>query len=466
LVARPGEVITGTIEVRYGHTPVNVDGFDELYVRDPEDNEEELTETFINTGIYEVTYTLPMTMTSGEYELYARPQGTGAHDSASIFVNVLDVWCHRLSAVGETVTFEVCVSDSAGQPMSGANLAITRGNWPYDTLTGTTNDTGKVLLSFTNVGDSLSISGYVLSGGYNQSIVGTVFNPQVDTPNNNGLDIIWTGLDYYFEPGRSVTIPYTSYFDAVPLNGQNICYYVTAWGTDYGLWASDLQGSHVDAAYDVIAAGTATTGATGAFSIGFTAPSEQCMLQVGFEVPLDSTDFTGQDFDLNDGYYYEAWPDYGWDEGSQFYVVDGDLDSDSSVKIKAAKFKTGQEASVRVTMPSDTDDYVMAYWGVGDWDMDSQEYDPEWMCWVPAGSLIALSENAEGELEGAYLVPHFLDVDEITIIAGYMDGDTGFPHYNVKTVGRDTGGFSLLWIVIIIVIIVVVLVLVLFMKMR
>jgi hypothetical protein len=466
IAAQPGDVITGTIEVRYGHTPVNVDGFDELYVHDSDGQEQALTETLITTGIYEVTYTLPMTMTSGVYELYANPEGTGAHDSAMIYINVLDVWYHRLSAIGQTVTFEVCVSDLEGRAVSGASLAITRGNWPYDTLTGNTNDTGKVLLSFTNVGDTLPVTGYVLSGGYNQSIQGDIINPQADAPNNNGLDIIWTGTDYYLSPGRSVTVPYTAYYDATPLNGQTICYYVTAWGTDYGLWSGNFQAGHIDAAYEVVASDTATTSATGAFNIDFTTPSTQCLLQVNFEVPLDSTHFTGQGFDQNDGYYYDCWPEYGWDEGSQFYVVQGDLDSDSGVKIKASKFKMGQESDITVTVPADNDDYITAYWGAGEWDMDSQDYNPEWMNWVPCGSFISLSENEEGELVGSYLVPDFLDIDDVTIIAGYMDGDTGFPHYNLKTVGRDTGGFPLLWIIVIVVIVLVVLALLLVMKFR
>ncbi len=455
IVAHPGDTVTATIRARLGLAYVGDSAIDGIMIEDPDGNTQNLTATFITTGVCRVAYTIPATLKSGIYKLIANPSIAGhAEGSADIIVNVLDVWYHKLSSTGETVSFEVCVADLEGQPVNGANVLIRRGG---DTLTGTTNDTGKALMTLTNVVDYAGITGHVLSGGYNQSIDGAVFNPRLDEPGHN-LDIIWNGNDYTFEAGQSVSIPYTAFMDEVPMNGQAIHYYVTAQGTDYGISPimEISDGGHVDAPYTVVSAGTATTSTIGQFTISFIAPTTQSYLSVRFEVPRETN---SNAYDRNDGLHYEVWGD-GWNEGEgmSFYVTQGNMNDDPDVKVSADKFKPGQENSVKVTMGVGSFDEVTALWGVGEYDMENPEVmDPEWFCWVFGGNVISLSESAEGEYTGTYTVPGFLDnEDTITIFGGYMDDNTGFPHYNSKEIARDTGGISTLIIIGIIVVLVVV----------
>ncbi len=459
IVAHPGDAVTATIEVRYGSTLVDVSGFDILTITDPEDNEVTLAHTWISTGIYQTTYTIPSITRSGNYEITASPVDVWQEDSADIQVNVLDVWYHKLSAYGETVSFEVCVADLDGQPVNGASVLVQRGG--QLPVTGTTNDTGRTLMSFINVGGSVWVDGYVLSGGFNQSIEGVIYNPQPDSAHHSGLDIIWNGNDYLFSPGESVTIPYTAFYDEELLNGQVIYYYITARGTDYDLYRL-MQGGHIDAPYDVVATGSVTTSVIGQFSISFTVPTSQCLLNVMFEVPIDRTEFPGQEYDHDDSLHYENPTGNWWNDLPNFYVIGGDLENDNEVRISGGSFRPGREATVGVSMPVTADDSVTTLWGIGEFtvdDLDNDEFDPEWMSWTPGGYIITLSETSPGEYEGSFMVPSFIeDQDTVTIMAGYMEGDTGIPHYSVKHANIAGGGNTMLIIGILVVLAVVVLV--------
>ena len=86
--AHPGDAVTATVEVRYGTTLLDVNGFNSLVAIRPDGNETALTYSLIKSpGIYETNYTIPDTYASGVYSIYAAPD-TGGHDQATIFVNV------------------------------------------------------------------------------------------------------------------------------------------------------------------------------------------------------------------------------------------------------------------------------------------------------------------------------------------------------------------------------------------
>jgi len=459
VVGHPGETVVATVRARLGSAYVGDSAFDNVMIEDPEGNTADLTAVWVSTGVCQVTYTLPATLTSGVYELSAEPSiAGGAHGSAFIVVNVLDIWYHKLSATGETVTFEVCVADLNGEPVNGASVLISRSNHLTHPLTGTSNATGKVLMTLTNVDGQNGIFGYVLAGGKNQTIEGAIFNPRPEEPEGD-LDIIWNGNDYIFDPGQSVTLQYTAFYDEQPMNAQTIHYYVTATGTDYGLSAfGDMSdGGHVDAPYSVVVAGTETTTAIGQFSISFIAPADQSHVNVKFEIP---TPAEGNQGDENDNLFYEVWGDGDWDEqrGTNFDVVQGNLVDDSLVKISGDKFKTGPENTVRVTMTTTPFDVVSAMWGIGSYNPDNPDaFDPAWFNWVPGGGVISLTQTTDTEYEGTYSVPVFLEnEDTITVMAGYVGDSNGYPHYNMKDIARDTGGLSMLLIIGIIVILVIV----------
>jgi hypothetical protein len=468
--ARPGDTIRATVLAKLGTSPIGDVAFDGVVIRDEDDNEQNISTAFVSTGVCIATYTIPPVTSSGLYEIYAHPSiAQGAHGFAWINVNVLDVWYHKLSTYGETVNFEVCVADIGGQAVNGAAIVMHR-QWSQTIHTLTTNASGKAGLSLTGVNDRALMLGYVLWSGYNQSIEGYVYNPQPNDPYHSGLDIIWRGSDYIMAPGASVTIPYMIFIDEEMVS-RTIYYYVTAWGTDFGLMAGDgdYQSGHLEAASQVVAAGVLTSSNVGEFSFSFTTPSTQSLLRVVFEVPQDRTGIhpNPQDWD-SDGNFYEEWPEHEWDDGSYFYVIGGSLSDDDDVDVNGGSFKPGEATSISVSMPVVNEDPTCVLWGVGEFtpeEMMSGDYDPEWASWMPGGTIVYVEEGEVGEFAGDFLVPAFIDADSISIAAGYTDADTGLPHFSMRTAGRASG-INLMLLIVLVAVVVIVVVVAVVIKMR
>lgn len=455
--ARPGDALTATILTRTGSTLIPVTGFTLLYVETPTGKTQNLTYVTRQDGIYDVEFTVPSVSVSGAYMITAQPIGMWQTDTAMVQVNVLDVWYHKVSVTGNTVSFEVFVSDMEGAPVQGASIELTREVWPQDTFNGVTNATGAALISVPNVEGRVPMTGFVHASGLNQSIQGTVFNPVPETPDHNDFDILFTGTGTLLEPGEEATLDYCAYDTQVPAASKKIDYYVTATGSDFD-WLFGVR-NHVEAAREVLAAGQATTDSLGKFSITFDVPEVQCRVDVRLEVPLDPAEFPpNEDHDLDDDKYYEAWPENDWNtEGFTFYAYEGNLDNDNEVKISGS-FNPGKPGTMDASLSAATGDPVVAMWGIGEWALEdaySESYDPEWDCWVPAGYLVGLTNTESGDYTGTFLVPEFIDGQDVTLVAGYMDAADGTPHFDAKTISPG-GSLPWLWIIILIVIIVVV----------
>ncbi len=456
--ARPGDELHATVLVRTGSTPIPITGFTQLYLETPTGQRQNLTYTEKSTGIYDVLFSMPETSVSGTYELLAQPLGIGNTDSARIHLNVMEVWYHKISSAGDQVSFEVCVADSDGKAISGANFYVRRNGWPNDEYFGVTNVSGKYLLHITNVDGTASFSGYVLAAGLNQTIEGAVFNPLAEQPHHSGFDIIWEGTDKIFKPNTEVTIPYGAYVARVPASTKTMHYYVTATGTDFSLFGG--TGSHLEVDREVISAGTITTDALGKFSLAFKTPAKQCEISVRIEVPLDRSGFVNQTYDLDDGMFYDVWPPNQWDsDGFVFHAYQGKLDGDGGVSLSIGSFKPGKAGKVTVSLDAEPGDPVLAFWGIGPASLDKMDsYDPEWMSWVPAGNMIQLQENDKGKLQGEFLLPEFIKGQDVTVATGYAEPN-GIPHFDVKTASPGSN-IPWLWIGIIVIIIVVVIVII------
>jgi hypothetical protein len=70
--------------------------------------------------------------------------------------------------------------------------------------------------------------------------------------------------------------------------------------------------------------------------------------------------------------------------------------------------------------------------------------------------MLRLEQTESGKYQGSFLVPEFIEDQDVTIISGYTDSATGVPHFNSQTVSPGGGGLPWLWIIIAVVIIVVV----------
>jgi len=463
--AKPGDVLKATILTRTGTSPIPVTGFTQLYVEAPDGLQQNLTYTTLQTGIYNVDFTVPQTSISGAYEILAQPMGMGDQDSATIWVNVMDVWYHWIATAGTTVSFEVCVADLLGAPVEGANFMIQRQGWPNDQFFGITNASGKAMVSVLDVEGTVGFSGYVLAAGLNQTISGAIMNSVAEQPNHDGFDILYEGTQTIFEPGTEVTLPYGAYDARLPAASKEIYYYVEATGTNFGMFFG--SGNQFDATREILITGQATTNAQGKFSITFDVPDTQCAIHVRLEVALDPADYSpSESHDLDDDKYYDFWPQNDWNtEGFEFYAYEGNLDGDREVSIDGGRFKPGKAGTVKVKLSAGNGDPVIALWGIGEGSLDTMAtQEPEWMSWVPAGNMLRLAQTESGTYEASFLVPEFIDED-VTIISGYTDSADGTPHFDSKTVS-PTGQLPWLWIILILVAIITIVVLVVTLKMR
>ncbi len=451
--ARPGDIVTATIIVRAGESPVSITGFDHLYIEDQDGTQQNLSYISAATGIYLANFTVPNDVHSQVYELYADPRDIGAHDSALINVNVLDVWYHKLIS-GTTTSFELCVTDLEGQPVEGASFMIVSDNWQHDTYTGTTNTSGMSLVHATDIYGSVGFSGYVLANGLNQSIEGMVINLVAADPHHDEFDIIWEGSQTMFEAGHDINIPYGAYDATAPAGSRTIYYYVEAVGTDFAMFSGNY-GDHVEGTREVVDSGSIVTSPTGKFSLEFDAPDDQCSLEIRFEVPLNPEDFPDDDYDNDDGMFYQVWPEHEWNtHGFVFFAYEGNLDGDGDVGISGGTFKPGEAGTITVDMETLTGDQVMAYWVIGEASLeDSENYDPEWMSWVPAGNMLMLQTNDDDELEGDFHVPAFIEDQDVTVVVGFV-GEDGIPHFDSKTISPGGASYNT-WLIIIIIIVII-----------
>lgn len=464
--ARPGDMLSATILTRTGTVPIPVTGFTQLYVETPDGVWQNLSYTTQQDGIYTVEFTVPQVSISGAYEIVAQPMGMGDHDSVLIYVNVLDVWCHKISTAGTTASFEVCVADLLGLPVEGANFVIQRGEWPNDLFFGITNASGKAMVSVLDVEGTVGFSGWVLAGGLNQTISGAVTNPVAEQPDHNGFDIMYEGVETGFEPGTEATLSYGAYNSRLPAASTAINYYVTAGGQNFDMFIGSAN--NLEEIREVLITGQATTNAQGKFSITFDVPETQCAIHVRLEVPLDPADFPAVEaHDLDDIKYYDVWPQNNWDtEGFVFYAYEGNLDGDGEVGISGGSFKPGKAGTVSVDLSAGTGDPVMAMWGIGEGTLETIDTtNPAWTNWVPAGYVMRLSQTESGKYEGTFMVPEFIEDQDVTIISGYMDSADGTPHFDSKTVSPG-GGLPWLWIIIVIIVIIVVIVVIVVVKER
>ena len=108
-----------------------------------------------------------------------------------------------------------------------------------------------------------------------------------------------------------------------------------------------------------------------------------------------------------------------------------------------------------MNMDTQTGDQVMAYWIIGEANLEnSDDYDPEWMSWVPAGNMLMLQTNDDEKLEGDFHVPAFIEDQDVTVVVGFV-GEDGIPHFDSKTISPGGVSYSA-WIIILIIIVIIV----------
>ncbi len=457
--AHPGDTVKATIEV-YSSTVhatalLDVNDFDHLYVEDPDGDITNFTDyNRVEVGVYEVDYTLPDTDKSGRYELFVELE-TGQHASAYINLKVLDVWFRQTKVAGNTVSFDIGVADLEGLAVEGATVAIVRGGEVDDI--GMTGEDGIAELSLVDVWGDQYVEGYVVHGLFNQSIFGTVYNEEMDEPSRDGFDAIYDDEESTYDLSETISRQYTAYYDAYPLESREIYYVITATAVNSGLVGPD----HVDAPYTVVDAGVKETDDNGVFTLDLTAPSIQCVLDFYFEsafvIDIQGAQSNNDPYDLDNNRVYEEWPDYGRNDGQSAYVLAADQMANENIDVQASDLIPGEEVTVTVDMPADYNDAVIAMLFVGEIDLDAEDIGEDesvWQSWV-GGQQIHLVKASDGTYTGTFMLPSFIDTSEVTVIAGYTDGDTGVSSYNSDIAGPQDDSLPIMWILIVVAIIAV-----------
>ncbi|MEE9152395.1 MAG: Ig-like domain-containing protein, partial [Thermoplasmata archaeon] len=431
-----GESVTATITSRYRGDLVDVDEFTYLRLVYPSDEVVDLNSTRVSGGTYKVTCVIPEVSDDGDYELEARATYAQAHADAQaiITVNLLSVWYKLESIAGNTATFTLGVADENGDAVANAAITITQ---PQQ-VTGTTGEDGTAIFSLTGVWDGIHVRGEVSANGKNQSFNGHIYTTdpeEAPNPAQHSFDVIFEGQEFIYKSGSSVKRSYKAYNSSIPMQNGEIFYYITLQGVDMDIDEGSLfpaEEDHIDGTALIIKTGTVTTDQLGGFSISFAAPSDQGYVHIYFESGIARNDYNYHrqslpSFDNDDGLVYE------WDYDSVF-ISKGDLWNAKSIAIESDPLVVGGKTkiTIKTTGSLGDEDQLIAKWmpGIPTSGQYIDTLESEWISWVEGGNMIFLEKtDADNEFTGHTVIPDFMSKEgDYTIVAGYIDGDTGYPY--------------------------------------
>jgi hypothetical protein len=437
--AHPGDTLTATLTTAYRDELVDVSEFSYLRLVEADDAILPLEETKVSTGTYRVTVEIPGTTDGGYHEIEAEAKYANAQAQANAYiaVNVLYVWYNLNSVAGNTATFTLGVADESGSAISDAEIHIIS---PQE-RTDTTDQSGTAIFSITNIHDSTYVYGEVAAQGMNQSFGGLIYTSESEEPDpeQRKFDVIYEGDEYWYEPGTKVNRNYKAYNCSIPIQSNEIYYYITMNKMDLALQGSMLwpaDGGHINGASQVIDAGYTTCDSFGAFSIEFTAPSDQGFVEIVFECPIprhegNCNERLGFSYDLDDELVYE-------EDSDSIFIPKGKLGDSNDISVKSDPLVIGGKTKFTIKPEGGLDlgDELFAKWmaGAPEFGMYMDVSESDWISWVEGGNNIFLKKNGNGEYEGYTVIPEFISDDqEFTIVAGKVDSDSGYADVNSVT---------------------------------
>jgi hypothetical protein len=437
---QPGETADITVICEDGGTNVNADAL-EIFIEGQEQTHENP-----QTGTYTLSYTVPSSQSDSDI-LSIIAHGTyntqELYKSSSLYVNFFNVWIYMKAIDTSSAEFDVYVADLKGVPVAGAFVSITSPS----SVQNSTDSTGRAYFSISYTDeDFIFMSGDVSSDvkkqTFQQSFATGGFTGTTGYPTNlNEFDVFYFSGEDTVVPGGTFQRSYIAFNNTEPWAGSKVYHYAVLRP-----FPTSFEGQ-------VVSQGESTTNSSGVFSLSFSVPDEEGVLEIYFEAPTDPSTSS------NDNLWYKEHID-PLTSVTQF----GGASLDSTIQITVGDFNLGTGTEITAQKSG-----ASGFTGEISWEID----DNDWY-WV-AGEKITYASGSGDSFTGTIHSPAFLPEDATHSFFVKLEDDEGNRYINLasaKPAGiqvpeddDDESGFDLLT-TILIVVLVVVLIIVLAMSSR
>ena len=431
---QPGETADITVICDDAGTRVNADSLD-IFI-------EEQEQTYENpqTGTYTLSYTIPASQSDNDivsvlaYGIYNTQE---VYKSSSLYVNFYNVWVHMKDIDTTSAEFDVYVADLKGVPVAGAFVSITSPS----SVQNSTDSSGRAFFSITYPdADFIFMSGDVSADvkkqTFQQSFATGGFTGTTGYPTNeNKFDVFYFGGEETVTPGGTFQRDYIAFNNTEPWVASKVYYYAV------------MRPFPISFKGLVVSQGERTTNSSGVFSLSFSVPNEEGVLEVHFEAPTDPS--TGS----NDNWQYKEHID-PITSVTQY----GGASLDSTIQISVGDFKLGTGTEITAQKSG-----ASGFTAEISWEID----DIDWY-WVAGENIMYLSGDGDS-FAGTIYTPAFLPENANVTFFAKLEDDEGNRYLNLVS-AKPTGvevpqdddeeeGFDMFTIILLIVLVVVLIIL-------
>ncbi len=425
---QPGETADISVICEDAGTRVDADSL-KIYI-------EEQEQTYENpqTGTYTLSYTIPSSQSDNDI-VSVLTHGTyntqEVYRSSNLYVNFYNVWMHMKDINTTSAEFDVYVADLRGIPVAGAFVSITSPS----SVQNSTDSSGRAFFSINYPdADFIFMSGDVSSDVKKQTFqqsfatggfTGTTGYPTTD----NEFDVFYFGGEHTMTPGGTFQRDYIAFNDTEPWAVGKVYYYAV------------LRPFPLSFEGQVVSQGEKTTNASGVFSLSFSVPNEEGVLEVHFEAPTDPSTSS------NDNWQYKEHID-----PLTSVTHYGGANLDSTIQITVGDFKLGTGTEITAQKPD-----ASGYTAEISWEID----DIDWY-WVAGENIVYASEDG-GSFAGTVYTPAFLPESAKFSFFAKLEDDEGNRYLNlasanptgveVPTDDDEEEGFDLFTIILLIVLV-------------
>jgi len=406
------------------------------------------------TGEYTTSYKFPTEGNESkeyEFEVEIINNEMSEWNAFTHSINIFYVWYHTLSLNNKSTEFDVYITDTDNQIISGADVNITMSYYDLtwmeiqETQNKKTDSNGMTNFKF-NYPDlneeSLELDGKVMASGKTQYFDTWISIPQdittEPTPSGDDFEILALMVDdvfssYYVSPDAqgNVKRDYKVYSISNLLINTEVYYYIiSGLGSYYGPYETPYE-TNGATGMEVIKAGAATTDDQGTLSVQFKSSTTRATVDFYYytiyvEAALGNfADFMPySEVTSNDGMYYGEAYDYFIVTETPFSLKLKDLIS-GNIKITIPKLNKGTVTNIEITYTgSFTEPMVMANFFPGTISLDNlvmiTEFD--WGVWTGVEGAYLTKSN--GKYTGQFTIPTFMPDGTYTIIVAVYNTDS------------------------------------------